>query len=191
MITDDQIFASFKNIRGTPQYFHNMLLDVLAKIRVFDVYTFWVTGSAADFHWTEIIKVVACQYGENLTDEEIKAMYGSTKLSYLKRNPVTVARQIDYIFKQLWGKVILGGMHPIGQILNYDDRREFQGRGTEHFHAPIHVVNAPKIDKNKDEEVVQFINKYVTCCLPDESDHPELHKLVKTLQTHNHSSTCK
>ena len=25
MISDDQIFASFKNIRGTPQYFHNML----------------------------------------------------------------------------------------------------------------------------------------------------------------------
>ena len=31
MISDDQIFSSFKNIRGTPQYFHNMLLDVLAK----------------------------------------------------------------------------------------------------------------------------------------------------------------
>ena len=31
MIPDDQIFSSFKN-RGTPQYFHNMLLDVLAKI---------------------------------------------------------------------------------------------------------------------------------------------------------------
>ena len=37
MISDDQIFSSFKNIRGTPQYFHNMLLDVLAKIRQFGV----------------------------------------------------------------------------------------------------------------------------------------------------------
>ena len=33
MISDDQIFSSFKNIRGTPQYFHNVLLDVLAKTR--------------------------------------------------------------------------------------------------------------------------------------------------------------
>ena len=32
MISDDQVFCSFKNIRGTLQYFHNMLLDVLAKI---------------------------------------------------------------------------------------------------------------------------------------------------------------
>ena len=154
MISDDQIFGSFKNIRGTPQYFHNMLLDVLAKIRQFGVYTFFLTCSAAEFHWTEIIQVVARQYGEILSDEEVNGMDWSTKVKYLKRNPVTVARQIDYVFKQLWGKVILSGMHPIGQILNFDDRREFQNRGTEHMHAPIHVVDAPKIDENEDEEVV-------------------------------------
>ena len=113
MISDDQIFSSFKNIRGTPQYFHNMLLDVLAKIRQFGVYTFFLSCSAAEFHWTEIIQVVACQYGEILTDEQVNAMDWSTKVNYLKRNPVTVARQIDYVFKQLWGKVILSGMHPI------------------------------------------------------------------------------
>ena len=33
MILDDQIFASFKNMKGTIQYFHNMLQDVLAKNR--------------------------------------------------------------------------------------------------------------------------------------------------------------
>ena len=101
MISDDQIFGSFKNIRGTPQYFHNMLLDVLAKIRQFGVYTFFLTCSAAEFQWTEIIQVVARQYGETLTDEQVNSMDWSTKLKYLKRNPVTVARQIDYIFKQL------------------------------------------------------------------------------------------
>ena len=44
-------------------------------------------------------------------------------LNYLKRNPVTVARQIDSIFKELWGKVILSRMHPIGQILNFHDQK--------------------------------------------------------------------
>ena len=36
MISDYQIFASFKNMRGTPEYFYNMLSDVLAKIRYKD-----------------------------------------------------------------------------------------------------------------------------------------------------------
>ena len=83
-----------------------MLLDVLAKIRQFGVYTLFLTCSAAEFYWTEIIQVVACQYGEILTDEQVNAMDCSTKVNYLKRNPVAVARQIDYVFKQLWGKVV-------------------------------------------------------------------------------------
>ena len=121
MIYDYQIFSSFKNIRGTPHYFHNMLLDVLAKIRQFGLYTFFLTWCAAEFHWTEIIQVVACQYGQTLTDEQVNTMDWSTMVNYLKRSPitVTVARQIDYVFKQLWGKVILSGMHPIGEILNF------------------------------------------------------------------------
>ena len=42
-------------------------------------------------------------------------MNWSTKVNYLKRNPVTVAGQIGYVFKQLWGKVIVSKMHhPIG-----------------------------------------------------------------------------
>ena len=56
MISDDQVFSSFKNIRETPQHFHNMLLDFLAKIRQFGVYTFFLTCSAAEFHWTETIQ---------------------------------------------------------------------------------------------------------------------------------------
>ena len=55
IMSDDQIFSSFKNIRGTPQYFHNMLsllMDVLTKTRQFGLYTFFLTCFAAEFHWT-------------------------------------------------------------------------------------------------------------------------------------------
>ena len=76
----------------------------------------------------------------------MNAMDWSTKVNYLKRNPVAVARQIDHVFQQLWCKVILSGMDPIGQVLNSDDQRKFQNRGTEHMHPLIHLVGAPKID---------------------------------------------
>ncbi|GAB1600976.1 hypothetical protein Ahia01_000375800, partial [Argonauta hians] len=163
LLTEDQIFAQFKNIRGTPQYFQNMAYDVLAKIRQFGNYTFFLTVSAAEFHWPHIIQIVARQYGEELTVEQVENMDFSTKVKYFKRNPVTVARHIDYIFQQLWGKVILGGLHPIGHILNYDDRREFQG--------------APQLDKSPIEEVTAFIDQYITCSLPDIILYPDLHNL--------------
>ena len=194
LISEDQLYASFKNVRGTPQYYHNMMLDVLAKVRQHGIYTFFLTCSAAEFQWTEVIQVIARQYQEELTDDEVKNMDWTTKVSYLKRNPVIAARQIDYIFKKLWNGVILSGMHPIGEILNYDERREFQNRGTEHIHAPIHIKDAPKIDEDddsNDDEVVDFIDKYITCSLPDKDSFPDLYELVKKLQTHRHKATCK
>ena len=189
LIRDDAIFYSFKGVRGTPQYFHQMSLDMLAKYRRFGKPTFFVTGSAAEFQWTEVIKIIGKQYGENLTDDEVNAMDRETKILYLKRNPVTAARQIDYIFQKLWGIVILGGMHPLGQIINYDDRDEFQKRGTEHFHATVHVKDAPIVDEDDDEIVTDFIDKYITCHLPD--DDLELRKEVQTKLTHRHTFTCK
>ena len=190
MISDDQIFSLFKN-RATPQYFHNMLLDVLAKIRQFGVYTFFLTCSAAEFHRAQIIQIVARQCGETLTDKEVNSLDWGTKMNYLKRNPVTVARQIAYLFKQLWNKFILSGMHPIGQILSFDDRREFQNRGTEHMHAPVQVVDAPKIDENNDSEVIEISDKDITCALSDKEKYPEMNKLVRKVQTHHHTTTCR
>ena len=123
LISDDQIFASFKNIQGTPQYFHNML-DVLAKVRHFGCTTFFLTLSAREFHWPEIIQIVACQYGTTLTTEQVNQMDWKTKVMWLKRNPVTVARQLDYIFRKVFSKILFSGMHPIGQILNHFEVEE-------------------------------------------------------------------
>ena len=105
------------------------MLDVLAKVRKYGACTFFLTCSAAEFKWAEIIQVVAKQYGEQLSADQIQILSCNEKLKYLKRNPVTVAKQINYTFRQLWGKVILGGMHPIGEILNYDERRDIQNIG--------------------------------------------------------------
>lgn len=171
MIRHDTFFASFKGIRGIPHYFHIMSLDMLAKYRKFGQPTFLIIGFAAEFDWTEVIKVIAKQYNEILIDEQMKGMDRETKIMYLKRNLVTATRHIDYIFQQLWDKVILGGIHLLGQIINYDDRDEFQKRGTKHFHGTVHVKGAPLIDKDDDEVGTQFINKFITCELPDD---PEL-----------------
>jgi hypothetical protein len=62
---------------------------------------------------------------------------------------------------------MMSGMHTIGQILNYD-KREFQQKGPEHMHVGIHIKGAPKIDEDDDSEVTSFIDKYITCAIPDE-----------------------
>ena len=73
-------------------------------------------------------------------------------------------------------------MYPIGQILNFDNWREFQNTKTEHINATVHkedAINASvhiKIHENGCGEVAEFIDKYITCVLPDETNYPEMSK---------------
>ena len=193
MLSDQQIYYTFKNIRGTPQYNRNQLLDILGKVRQFGCYTFFLTITAGIPHfWFEIFQILGHQYGKDFTKEDVMNMSNKERIDWLKRNPVTVARQVDYLFTKFLGPaVIMSGMHPIGQILNYDEKREFQMRGVEHPHCAIHVKDAPKLDENSDDEVVEFIDKFITCSLPDEDTEPELHELVTSRLSHKHTFTCR
>ena len=69
-------------------------------------------------------------------------------------------------------------MECVGQILNFDDKREIQNRETKHMYVPIHIVDVPKIGEDEDSNVVEFIDKYITCALP-EPKYPEVSNLVK------------
>ena len=95
----------------------NMQLDMIAKIRQFGTFTFFITGSAADFHWPELIQVIAKQYGRDLSKQDIDLMTSQERRNWLARNPVTAARHIDYIFYCLWKHVILSGCHPSDKFL--------------------------------------------------------------------------
>lgn len=77
-------------------------------------------------------------------------------------------------------------MHFIGPILNFENE---ETRETEHIHISIHMVGAPKNGENKDSEVVEFKNKYITCALPDETEYPEINNLVKKVQANHHTPT--
>ena len=44
--------------------------------------------------------------------------------------------------------------------------------------------------EGNDSEVIEFIDKYITCSLPDAAEHPELNGLIKKVQTHHHTTTC-
>ena len=72
--------------------------------------------------------------------------------------------------------VLMSGTHPIGQILNYDSKRE--PRGPEHPHSVFHVMGAPRIDENDDSEVTVFIDKYITCSVLNKKKYSAPNKLV-------------
>ncbi|XP_028132186.2 uncharacterized protein LOC114327696 [Diabrotica virgifera virgifera] len=86
---------------------------------------------------------------------------------------------------------ILSDSHPLGKVKHYFVRREYQGRGLQHFHCMIWVEGAPIIGKFTDDEIANFISKYISCTIPEKTAFPTLFKKVITYQKHKHSKYCQ
>ena len=78
---------------------------------------------------------------------------------------------------------------PIGEVIEYVICIEFQARGSPHAHTLIWIKDAPKLGYVDEADVKAFIDKYISCSLPDNNE--ELRDLVEGLQIHRHSPTCR
>ncbi|XP_071172145.1 uncharacterized protein [Mytilus edulis] len=186
----DEAIKYLKPIRGTPPYWQSSQKDIFAMIRQLGVPTFFCSFSSADFRWSEIVNTILKQQGDIRNTEN---MTWDEKCKVLCSNPVTAARMFNNRFNTFLKDVIMSEAEPIGKIIDYFYRVEFQQRGSPHTHCLFWVENAPKYGEDNNEEVMSFIDKYVTCEIPDEKVDKELHDIVMAVHQHskNHSKTCK
>ena len=187
LIQRDKAYKLLKQVCGTPAYWQKVHYDVLAMIRQLGIPTWFLTLSAAEMKWPEVIQIIARQYGEILSDEAVSNMTWEEKTTWLKRNPVTAARHFQYRLDQFWKTFITSKAKPIGEVNDYMIRIEFQARGSPHAHTILWIKDAPQYGKDSDENVTEFIDKYQVCSYPH--DDEELQSLVQ-LQKHTHSSSC-
>ena len=146
-INKDKAYRFMKNVRA---YYQCTFYDLLAMIRQLGTPTWFLTLSAADMKWPDMIQTIAKPYGVKYTDDVAK---------------------------------------PLGEIIDYAIRVEFQARGSPHAHNVIWVKDVPKFGHDSDENVCNFIDKYVSCAIPE--NDCKLKELVLLLQQHKHSSYCK
>ena len=64
-------------------------------------------------------------------------------------------------------------------------------RASPHAYCLLWIKGAPKIDKDPDDVVCAFIDKYITAVIPPVTSENEHHiKLMHSLQKHTHSDYC-
>ena len=189
MIQRDDAYKFLKNVRGSPAYFQKVMYDVLAMIRQLGLPTWFFTLSAADMQWPDVIQTIAKQYGSTFTDEEVAAMSFEEKSKWLSQNPVTAARHFQYRLNTFVQKFLKSKAHPLGELTDYSIRVEFQARGSPHAHSMFWIKGAPKLGVNTDQEVCDFIDRYIRCDVPE--DDEVLAQLVSKVQKHRHSATCR
>ncbi|TKS65165.1 ATP-dependent DNA helicase PIF1 [Collichthys lucidus] len=184
----DDGYRFLKPIRGTPAFWQGAQRDLLACVRQLGIPTWFCSFSAADMRWKNLLSSILKQAGRTDTVEQLE---WADRCELLRRNPVTAARMFDFRWHCFLREVLMSPANPIGKIKDYFYRVEFQQRGSPHVHCLFWIENAPIIDKNTDAEVIQFIDRYVTCELP--SNDEELLDTVTSVQQHSkrHAKTCK
>lgn len=123
------------------------------------------------------------------TDEEVSALSFEDKSNWLRSNPVTAARHFHYRLNVFFQEFLKSSAKPLGEIVDYAIRIEFQARGSPHAHCVLWAKDAPQFQVDHDDVVCDFIDKYVSCAIPKNEN--KLKELVLMLQQHKHSSYCK
>ncbi|XP_052681371.1 uncharacterized protein LOC128162243 [Crassostrea angulata] len=190
LLRHDDAIRFMQPIRGTPAYWATAQKDLFAMLRQLGIPTWFCSFSAAEYRWNDAVKVILQQQND---DRNPYQMDWSEKNDVLRSNPVTVARMFEHRFQIFHKEVVLSPAQPIGKVVDFFQRVEFQQRGSPHMHCLYWVENAPNIDSDGEEAVCNFIDRYVTCAVPTESYDAELRKSVLEVQQHSkkHSKSCK
>jgi len=191
LICQDQAYLFLRQIPGTPPYWQKFMYEVVAMVKQLGIPTWFMTLSCADLRWPELFQIIARMQGKNMSNEEVDALSYNDRCSMLNLNPVVVAKHFQYRVETFFTEVLLSNAKPIGKIVYYALRIEFQMRGSPHLHALIWTSDCPKLTSDNKQAYIDFIDKHVQCYLPNKQEDAVLHELVNTYQKHSHSKTCR
>ena len=133
-------------------------------IRQLSLPTWFMSLSAADTRWTDLLKLLAkLNDGIDYSDKELENLSWQEKTKLVQKDPVTCSRYFDHSVQEFLNTVLKSSCEPIGKLLNYFYRVEFQQRGSPHIHMLVLLESAPTLETNSEREIVQFVDKYLTC----------------------------
>ena len=75
-------------IKGIQAHWKHFYLEVLAMVKQLGLPTCFITLTCADFHWNELISMIAKLNRKNLLEEDIKNMGFFQYGNYLNINPI-------------------------------------------------------------------------------------------------------
>ena len=126
-----------KDMKST--YFHvkierKKLLGIMASAETKSPVWFG-TLSSGDLFWPELWIAIFASNGVVITYEDASKLELKERNLLLKENPALACIMFRSRINCLFKHIICGEAHPLGKIVEYWLRTEFQGRGSLHVHA--------------------------------------------------------
>jgi hypothetical protein len=173
-------------VRNTPQYWNKVKSDGFAMDEELGSASFFMTLSSNEWTWLRL-KEFLIENNKDIADIEA---YSINELFAL--DPVSVSIFWEKKFRAFFNKVILAPeLSALGKITHFFWRREYQMRGVQHVHSKLWAKDAPFFGSDSDDAIINYIDKHITCRLPDPDIEPELYNLVREFQMHKCSGSCQ
>jgi hypothetical protein len=137
---------------------------LLAVLKTLGPPTLFITLSADDCHWPELVMTLTGCNPEQASDH----IHLLPQL--VKQDPYLTAIDFQRRYHALYEYILKSKEKPLGEIVDYFVRVEFQNRGSPHYHLFYWIKNIPPVTK-------KYINR--TISLPDSQADPELFNLEK------------
>ena len=189
----ESCFAFMHNLRGTAAYWQRCKLEVFAMIRTLGPPTWFITLSADDLNWPDMLVLLANEAGmPHVSLANVHTLTAIERRKLVAGNPVTVARHFSHRFAMFVKNILKGSAKPIGEVVDFFWRIEFQMRGSPHVHSFWWVKDAPSTDTVEGLQAVpEFVDRFLSTQIPPEgSGCEELRSLVLRTQIHRHKDTC-
>ena len=97
------------------------------------------------------------------------------RCSMLNLDPVVVAKHFQHSVETFFTEILLSKLNPIGKIVYYALRIEFQMRGSPYLHALIWTSDCPTFTSENREAYIEFVDKHAQAFLPNEQTELGLH----------------
>ena len=164
LVNLDEGYYIFRQLRNSPAYLEARKKDIFAMIRQLSLPTWFMSLSAADTRWTDLLKMLAkLNNGVDYSDKDLEGLTWQEKTRLVQKDPVTCSRYFDHRVQEFLNTILKSDCEPIGKLRDFFYRVEFQQRGSPHIHMLVWIENAPTLEKNSEEEIVQFVDQYLTC----------------------------
>ena len=190
-VNNDSAYRFMAAITGSPPYFEAQKKKVMAMVRQFGGFTFFVTNSAAETHWPELLVILKKTVDKvDISGEAAIDLTFEEKSRLISSDPVTCAQYYYHRMKALW-KTWDAEDGPFGKyrIAHKYCRIEWQHRGSPHAHQFIDLKDVPKFnpdDPDSYDRVCKFIDEIVTT----DTDDPEVADIIYC-QNHRCTHTCR
>lgn len=179
---NDNFNAVLRDVKGTQQYFSRARNDLKCMFRCYGPATWFYTISPGEWLWEDLLEYLR----EVNKDDPKFATMGIKEMIPL--DPVSVSRFVENKFRATLD-FLTSADEPMGKVVHYFWRREYQNRGLQHFHLLLWCAGAPKIGVDSEEAVMDYILQHVTCKMPDHTSKT-LFTAVNTYQMHKHNDYC-